>query len=255
MNIMTDTQNLLSPPEAMRIGKYTVTVRRASRPEAQPLVLVHGIGVSSRYFLPLAEELAKTYDVSVLDLPGYGTAPDPRHTLTIPELGEVVTSYVRQAEAASTVLIGHSMGCQIVAHAARQSPELYSKLILLGPTVNKWERSRRLQAWRLLQDVWREPLRVSVMIFGDYLRMGMGRYLRTSRSMIADKIEDTLTNCRLATLIARGSKDPIVPDTWVWFLANQLINARVLEIADAPHVMQYQKSYELACELRRYIDT
>lgn len=238
----------------MHIDNYVITVRRAARPGVQPLVLVHGIGVSSRYFLPLAEELAKTYDVTVLDLPGYGTAPDPKHTLSIPELGGVVAAYIEQAGLAPAVLIGHSMGCQIIAHTARQRPELCGRLILLGPTVNKWERSRRMQAWRLLQDVLREPLRVSLLVLSDYLRMGVGRYLRTSRSMIADKIEETLADCRLSALIVRGKKDPIVSAEWVRYLANQLSDAQVLELSNAPHVVQYKKPQELAYILRQYID-
>jgi pimeloyl-ACP methyl ester carboxylesterase len=251
---MTDTQKLLPAPEYIDIDDYVVKVRRVVRSGMQRIVLVHGIGVSSRYFVPLAEELATTYDVTILDLPGYGTAPDPKRTLSIPELGEVVAGYVRHTGLAPAMLVGHSMGCQIVAHTARQSPELCNGLILIGPTVNKWERSRRMQAWRLLQDVFREPLRVCLLVLGDYLRMGVGRYLRTSRSMIADKIEDTLAGCDLATLIVRGEKDPIVPAKWAHVLAGQLIDAHVLEVADAPHVVQYKQPRGLARELRQYID-
>lgn len=252
---MTDAQKSLSLPERTNVNGYGLKVRRAPRSDAQPIVLVHGIGVSSRYFLPFAEVLARMYDVTVLDLPGYGTAPDPKHTLSIPELGEVVAAYVRQAGLAPAVLVGHSMGCQIVAHTARQAPELSSKLILLGPTVNKWERSRRRQAWRLLQDVLHEPLRVSLLIFGDYLRMGFGRYLRTSRSMIEDAIEETLAGSKMPTLIVRGQDDPIVPTKWVHSLAGYLQDARVVEIPHAPHVVQYKRPQELARISRHFIDT
>ena len=34
------------------------------------LVLVHGLGVSPRYFMPLREELARDYDVAAPDLRG-----------------------------------------------------------------------------------------------------------------------------------------------------------------------------------------
>lgn len=254
MRRMTNRQTSLSSPERTRVNGYTVEVRRAGVRSAQAIVLVHGIGVSSRYFLPLAEELAKYYDVTVVDLPGYGTAPDPKHALSIAELGGVVAAYIQQELAGSAVLVGHSMGCQIVAHTVRDHPQLCDKLILLAPTVNKWERTRRMQAWRLLQDVMREPPYVSALVFGDYLRMGIGRYLRTLRSMIGDRIEDTLVECDLPTLIVRGMRDRIVSSQWAQYLVRHLAAGEVSEISDAPHVVQYKKSKEVARVCRMFIE-
>ena len=254
MEYMSDTPNSLTSPECLTIDGYAITVQRMRRAATQSIVLVHGIGVSSRYFVPFAEELAKHYDVSILDLPGYGTAPDPAHTLSITELGGVVAKYAQSLRGGPVVLIGHSMGCQIIAHSVRRDPESCRRLILLGPTVNKWERSRRIQAWRLLQDVLREPPRVSLLVFGDYLRMGVGRYLRTSRSMIEDKIEETLAGCAIPALIVRGMRDSIVPSGWTRYLQGQMKHAALVEIPGAPHVVQFKRPAELADVCRDFID-
>lgn len=243
---MTDRKISSATPRRIRVNGYTIEARRAGVHRARPIVLVHGIGVSGRYFLPLADELAKHYDVSVLDLPGYGMAPDPKHTLSIVELGEVVAAYIKQELIGPAVLVGHSMGCQIVAHTAHDYPALCDKLILLGPTVNKKERTRRMQSWRLLQDIMRESPYVSTLVFGDYLRMGVGRYWRTLDSMINDRIEATLAGCSLPILIVRGKGDPIVPPEWVAYLASSTADARVQEIPGAAHVVQYKKPQELA---------
>src|SRR4051812_20700615 len=53
-------------------------------------VLVHGIGVSSRYFQPAAAELAKLGTVYVVDLPGYGAAPNPRRDVSIKDHAAVL---------------------------------------------------------------------------------------------------------------------------------------------------------------------
>lgn len=251
---MADMQTLLATPERLIVNGYAVEVRRAGARGAQAIVMIHGIGVSSRYFLPFAEQMAKKYDVAVLDLPGYGASPDPKHTLSVAELGRIVGAYVRQSYDSPVVLVGHSMGCQIVAHAAQQDPGVARKLILLGPTVNRGERSRRWQAWRLLQDVLREPIDTSWLVFGDYLRMGVGRYLRTSRSMIEDKIEDTLADCNLPVLIVRGAQDKIVSARWVHYLQSRMRQAVVREVPDAPHVVQMKKPDELAEWCNEFID-
>src|SRR5436305_13415472 len=50
-----------------------VSRRMPDHPEI-PIVLVHGLGVSSRYMTPLATEWAREHAVYVPDLPGYGQA-------------------------------------------------------------------------------------------------------------------------------------------------------------------------------------
>ena len=46
-------------------------------PAAGPFVLVHGVGVSGRYMLPVARVLARDHSVYVPDLPGYGKSGRP----------------------------------------------------------------------------------------------------------------------------------------------------------------------------------
>ena len=46
----------------------------AEQPDLPTFVLVHGLGVSSRYFVPLAELLSRHGRVVVFDLPGFGLA-------------------------------------------------------------------------------------------------------------------------------------------------------------------------------------
>ena len=47
-----------------------------------PVVLVHGLGVSSTYFGPLARVLARRMHVVAPDLPGWGRSPRPSRRMT-----------------------------------------------------------------------------------------------------------------------------------------------------------------------------
>lgn len=232
--------------ERIRVNGYDIDVRRGGQTGAPVILLVHGIGVSSRYFLSLARELADDFDVVALDLPGYGTTPRPRRVLSIPELAEILAGYVKQEGMDKVVVVGHSMGCQIVAHFARRQPELCAKMVLLGPTVNKWERVWLLQAWRLLQDIFHEPVSVSALIFRDYLRMGFLRYIVTLRFMMKDHIETTLQGSVVPILFIRGEKDTIVPMYWLRYLSEQVASATLHEITNAPHALQLKKPRTLS---------
>ena len=241
----------LASKERVQLGEFSIDVRRSLETDSRPvIVLLHGIGVSGTYFLPFADVLARHFDVRVLDLPGYGEAPRPDRALSPTELADVVAKYLEKIMVGPAIIVGQSMGCQTATRLALHHPSLCKKLILIGPTVNKWERNRFMQAIRLLQDTFNETLKVNSVIFGDYMRMGFFRYLRTSKYMIEDHLERYLPRVEVSVLIVRGSNDVIAPRRWITYLAERANNARTAEVEDAPHVVQFIKPKELfeACE-------
>lgn len=242
------------PYQPLDILGYTLHDRRFPKEGAQPVILIHGVGVSGRYYESFARELAQDYSVYVPDLPGYGKTPKPPAPLAIPELARILREYIRTTGIEKPVLVGHSMGCQIVAHAWRQEPDICDKLILLGPTVNPRERSLTMQALRLFEDTLHEPPSANVIVFGDYLRMGPARYVQTSRNMVRDHLEDTLTGCTIPLLLVRGERDKIVPRDWLDTLAQVVPQAQIYEMPGQPHIVQYQHAQELAAICRPFIN-
>lgn len=235
----------------MKAGMYSVDVRQFLGDSThRDIVMIHGIGVSGDYFLPFAPLLAPHFNVHVIDFPGYGKTPRPDHPLSPAELADVAAKYVDTNNISSALIVGQSMGCQTAAHLAVHRPDLCSKLLLVGPTVNKNERNRAFQALRLAQDTLREPWGMNMLIFRDYLRMGVMRYLKTARMMVTDHLEETLKEAKQPVLIVRGSKDPIVPREWTEWLATRQSNIHTVEVAGAPHNVQYARPKELlaTCE-------
>lgn len=97
------------------------------------VVLLHGLGVSSRYFRPLAERLAEDRLVLALDLPGTGLSERPDHTLDITEPSEVLDGWLRTLGLGRVTLVGHSFGCQVAAHVAVGRPQRVERLVLIAP--------------------------------------------------------------------------------------------------------------------------
>ncbi|WP_309123767.1 alpha/beta hydrolase [Arthrobacter sp.] len=226
-----------------RVGDCVVNVRRTG--QGQPIVLVHGIGVSARYFERLAAELAKNSAVYAVELPGFGPSPWPRRALSVPELGEIVVAVLRRLDLTGVVLVGHSMGCQVATETAALAPELVHKLVLLGPTVNDQERSVSQQALRLAQDTLREPPAVNWMVFTDYLR-SIVPYLRTLPAMVSHRLEDALPRVACPVVLMRGERDPIVPTDWLQRLAAANPNSVIVEVPDVPHILMFSRPAETA---------
>ena len=252
---MTTEDKAFDTVSLEEVEGYMVGVRRnGSGPDKKTVVLIHGIGVSGVYFIPLARELAKRYTVIALDLPGYGKAPKPSVPLTIEQLASVTYTYLQKHDIFSPIMIGHSMGCQIIAHLTKETPAYIDKMILLAPTVNCKERSVLKQSLRLVQDTFFEGPAVGAVIFSDYARMGLSRYLQTSRWMVDDHIDETLAGNSISTLIVRGTNDYIVPHEWAAHLRTVSTCHALAEITDAPHALHYKYAKETAIVCQDFIE-
>ncbi|GAA3692420.1 hypothetical protein GCM10022377_00960 [Zhihengliuella alba] len=204
-----------------------------------PVVLVHGIGVSPRYFEPLAAVLAARTAVHAIELPGFGTTPRPRRTLSIPEFADAVAGALRRAGLDEVVLVGQSMGCQIAAEAAARHPGLAGTLVLLGPTVNDRERSAPRQGLRLAQDMLRESAAANAVVLSDYFRAGPVWYFRTLGAMLEHRLEDALPRVRCPVRLARGALDPIAPPDWLERLRRVSPGAAVSEVPGQAHLAMF----------------
>ena len=218
------------------------------------IILIHGIGVSSRYFIHLAHQLRQYgYTVHRIDLPGYGKTPKPASALNLDQLAEVVDQYVQHHAITRPILIGQSMGCQIVTRVAAVNRQRYDKVTLIGPTVNKAERTLFRQSLRLLQDTLRESARMNLTVLRDYLRMGIGRYLQTTRYMLKDAIEEGLALYGRPVLLLRGERDCIVPVGWLRYLAEIIPGSAAYDIPAAPHIVQDKFAEEVAALCHDFI--
>ena len=157
-----------------------------------PVVCVHGLSVSSRYMVPTALRLAERRRVYLPDLPGFGRSQRPREILSIPALAEALARRMDALGIGAAVLLGNSLGCQVIAELALRWPERVSATVLTGPTMDYQAPSMLGQAGRLLRDIPREPISSLLLQGRDYIACGLRRTIGTLRYGLADHIEQKL---------------------------------------------------------------
>ncbi|WP_035765705.1 alpha/beta hydrolase [Arthrobacter sp. H20] len=221
------------------VGEEACAVRSVGT-GGREVVLIHGIGVSARYFEPLAARLSRTCRVHAIELPGFASMPAPGRRLTIEEFGRVAGEVMRVVGVRDSIVVGHSMGSQVAAEAARAAPDLVARLVLLAPTINDQERTVATQLMRLTQDTLRETPAANYIVVSDYFRAGMRWYLKILQSMLSHRLEDVLPQIHCPVALLRGSRDPIVPADWMHRLAAKGHDVTVGEIPGEPHVMMYR---------------
>lgn len=125
--------------------------------QGKPLVLLHGLGESIRFWEYQAPVFAQHYRVILIDLPGFGQSQRLPH-YSVAGMAQAVWTLLESLGISSLYLLGHSMGGAVAQQLTLDHPQAVTKLVLANtvPTfrpVTLWQRFEvvyRLIVMRLL---------------------------------------------------------------------------------------------------------
>src|SRR5438132_171534 len=207
--------------------------------DGPPVVLVHGMVISSRYVVPTAHELAPLCPVYAVDLPGYGDSVKPHAILGLAELADALAAWMDAMRFPAAHLVANSFGCQVLAEFALRHAHRVDRLVFQGPTVDPKARTVRQQLGRLLQNSSSEKTGLGWITVVDYVKAGMRRIRATIRMAIEDRIEDKLPGITAPTLVVRGDKDPLVPQEWAEEVVRRLPKGELKVLPGLGHTINY----------------
>ncbi len=221
--------------------------------DSPALILVHGLVVSGRYMVPIAELLSAHYRVYVPDLPGFGKSGKPPHVLSLGEHSTTLAAWMQEAGLERASFLGNSFGCQIIADLSVRHPGSVERAVLQGPTMDPSGRTVFRQIGGFLLDMPQEPLSLLAIELLDYLSAGTVRSWRTLRYALEDRIEGKLPDMRVPTLVVRGSRDRIVSQCWAEEVTSLLPLGRLVVIPGAAHAANYGWPLEFAREVHAFL--
>ena len=212
----------------------------------EPILLLHGLGVSGRYFMPLARLLAERRHVIVPDLPGWGRSERPPRPLGVGGAADVLGAFLDRSGHAALPIVANSFGCQVALMLAQRRPDLVGPLVLLGPTVDPRYRSWRLHAGRLALDATREPPALWRILIGDYARMGFRRFVRAARAALEDRPEDRISGLGLPIVVVRGERDAMATREWASGCASLAPHGSFATVEKAAHAAHFSHPLAVA---------
>jgi pimeloyl-ACP methyl ester carboxylesterase len=110
--------------------------------EDRPLVLIHGVSMSRRYFHRQLEPLAERNRVIAVDLRAHGGSEKVESGHTIPQYARDLDGFIRALELSAPVLLGWSMGAFVAFEYIKQfATEALRGLVIVdeSSTDFKWD--------------------------------------------------------------------------------------------------------------------
>jgi abhydrolase domain-containing protein 6 len=120
---------------AVRVDGHRIVYYQAGR--GRTIVLVHGFTGSKENWLPVMRELSRSYRVIAPDLPGWGESTRLRGADYGPVAqAERLRDFLLAVQGAipyrpPTLVVGHSMGGQILGLLAARHPEALNRIVLM----------------------------------------------------------------------------------------------------------------------------
>lgn len=202
-----------------------------------PVVLIHGLSGSWRWWRRQVPVLASRHRVYVVDLAGYGHHLAWRQrSLGVREDAALIARWLAAHDLRRVTLIGHSMGGHIAMHVAALEPERVERLVLACASGLLRDHPVRAALHLPRAALTGRPSFLPV-ILADSARAGLLNLWRSARGLLRDSVLDLLPNVRARTLVVWGARDALIPAALGRQLAASIPGARYVELPRAGHVV------------------
>ena len=197
-----------------------------------------------------------------LDPPGQGRSPGPGRTFTMDQCAQAAVQVLDATGVrAPAVLLGTSWGGFVAPRIAALAPERLSGLVLTNTSAERGTPAERAKAVLLTKflavgaldqvtarmivsgllapETRRREPQLEVDLAGQFLAWDRRRFIATVRSVLVDRdpVLDALPGLKVPALIMSGSEDHTLPSFHGQRMAQQLPQARHVQVSGAGHLV------------------
>jgi len=207
-----------------------------------PVVLVHGLAGSMRWWRRNVPALAEAHRVYLVNLPGFGSFRHRGHRFVLADAADWLGDWMEAVGIAPCHIVAHSMGGHVAIRLAARRPHLVRRLVLVAPAIIAGGRPLRAYPLAILAAGRAASPSFLPVLALDTLRAGPRTILRAVRSLLAEDVREDLGAVSTPTLLVWGERDALVPPSVGLLVQAQLPDARLLLLPGAGHVPQYDRA-------------
>jgi pimeloyl-ACP methyl ester carboxylesterase len=228
------------------------TVRYEASGHGRPVVLVHGLGGSRRWWRATIAELAQDHRVIVPELPGFSYGRG-RRRFALSDAAPLLGGLLERLGHERADLVGHSFGALACLGVAATEPELVRRLVLIAPPVRTASPRMAGNALPVARTLLRLPPAAALAVLGGFAVKSPASMLRAAGEILALDGDPGVAEVVVPTMVMWGSRDAIVPMGGADWLARTLPRAQVAVIPDAGHIPMLDRPDEVNAALRGFL--
>lgn len=233
----------------------------------EPVVILHH-STGNVGWLPFFEHLAERFAVTVPDMPGYGQSERPEWAREPRDLAILLNELLDRLDLEQVTLVGLGFGGYVAAEMATMNQNRLKRLVLIGSAGLQPEKGEiadqmmvdfheyvraGFRSDEAYERVFGAELDPSVKELWDFSREMTAR-LTWKPYMFNRRLNHTLREVRVPTLLVWGSEDKIVPPECAEQFARILPNARAEIVQGAGHLVEYEEPERIAKLIATHIN-
>ncbi len=205
-----------------------------------PVIFLHGLDGSSRWWTPTLRLLAPHFRCFALDFIDFDRWRE-RSRVALPRASTFVAAWLEALELDHVHVIAHSMGGYAACQLAIEHPQVVDRLVLVAPAILGSRPPYIREASRLGPLAWTVTPAFLPVLVGDSLRTGPLRWLR-SATELRQATPLPLEKIDAPTLLIWGARDPLVPVGQGPLVQRRIAEAQLLTLPGARHVPMYEQA-------------
>jgi len=222
----------------LKANNIDVNYERYGNKGKKTIVLLHGWGQNIEMMKPVGNAFAKSYDVVIFDLPGYGKSEEPKYAWEIIDYVKCINNCLKQLKIENPILIGHSFGGKIsLMYASIYNVE---KLILFASPYKQNIKKLSLKV-RILKTLKKVPV---LNKLEEFAKKHIGSKDYRSASVLMRKIlvntvnldiTENVKKIQCPTIIIWGTNDEAVDIKDAYTLKTLIKDSAVIEYENKTH--------------------
>ena len=238
----------------------------------EPLLLIHGLGSSSRDWEMQVDVFAQNYQVITIDVRGHGKSSKPPGPYSIPIFTEDTVKLLKTLRVSPAHILGISLGGMIAFQLGISHPELVRSMIIVNSTPELILRTlkERLQIWKRLLIVRLMGMRKMGEVLGDRFFPNQNQqelraifverwaendktaYLEAMKSVLGWSVTNRLGEIRCPTLVI-GADGDYFPTAEKEVYVKRIPGAKLVVIEDSKHALPAEKPGEFNRTVKAFL--
>jgi pimeloyl-ACP methyl ester carboxylesterase len=232
--------------------------------KGKAVLVLHGWGDSSAGWQALAKELADSFEVILIDLPGFGGTQSPKETWGLGDYATFVGLFLKKIRLQPHAIIGHSNGGSIAIRGLANKTFTTDRLILLDSAGIRTEYVGRKKAIRLVTKTGKlltKPLPASVRkklrkkvydtVGSDMLVVE--RLQETFKLVVTDDVQQDAATLKLPTLLIYGEDDLATPVQYGRMFHHLIAGSKLEIVPEAGHFAHLDKPAVVMQQIKEFL--